>query len=101
MFVIIYRWRLHPGREAAFERAWAQLTELFKQLRGGLGSRLHRTDSGLYIAYAQWPDRETYLLSAERGVPDETLAARMNAAVAERLEPEFMETVHDLLESES
>lgn len=97
MFVVIYRWRVHEDRETEFEQAWAELTELYKQLRGGLGSRLHRTDEGLYVAYAQWPDRETYFLSAERGVPDAAVAARMNAAVIERLEPDFLEAVHDLL----
>lgn len=100
MFVVIYRWRLQEGQEPAFEQAWAELTALFKQLRGALGSRLHRAEDGMYVAYAQWPDRATYFLSAERGVPDPAIAARMNAAVTERLEPEFMETVHDLLEFE-
>lgn len=100
MFVVIYRWKVHENREAEFEQAWAELTELYKQLRGGLGSRLHRTDDGLYVAYAQWPDRETYFLSAERGIPDEAVAARMNAAVIERLEPDFLEAVNDLLEAQ-
>jgi hypothetical protein len=27
---------------------------------GSLGARLHRSDEGTFIAYAQWPDRESW-----------------------------------------
>ena len=59
-FVVIYRWRLHPGKEPQFQQVWSRNTPLIIEKCGGLGSRLHRADDGTWLAYAQWPDRETW-----------------------------------------
>jgi len=55
MHAIYFRWKVAPGREPDFEQAWLELTELIRDERGGLGSRLHRCADGHYFAYAQWP----------------------------------------------
>ncbi len=60
MYAIAYRWKLKPGTEAQFERAWAAGTSAISAEFGGLGSRLHAGEDGFYYAYAQWPDKETY-----------------------------------------
>src|SRR5262245_3082183 len=54
-FVVLYRWRLHPGAEESFAEAWSRVTELLRSERGSLGSRLHRGSDGLWYGYAQWP----------------------------------------------
>ena len=61
------------------------------QLRGQLDAKLTRRDDGVWTGKATWPDRETYFLAHERGVPDPAVANRMNSLVKERLEPEFSE----------
>ena len=55
---ILYRWRLHPGREQEFEHAWATVTRHLHAHHGSFGSRLHRGDDGLWYAYAAWPSLE-------------------------------------------
>ncbi|WP_420213798.1 antibiotic biosynthesis monooxygenase family protein [Janthinobacterium fluminis] len=55
MHAIYFRWKVTSGREREFERAWLELTQLIRDERGGLGSRLHRCADGHYFAYAQWP----------------------------------------------
>tara|TARA_R110000765_G_scaffold222003_1_gene326097 strand:- start:20786 stop:21091 length:306 start_codon:yes stop_codon:yes gene_type:complete len=60
MYAIIYKFNVIEGHENDFEIAWEKLTEAFMTYSGGLGSRLHKDKEGYYIAYAQWPDRETW-----------------------------------------
>lgn len=60
MFVAIYRFEVKQGKEDVFIKAWHDLTELIYKYEGSLGSRLHKDDNGIYIAYAQWPDRKTW-----------------------------------------
>lgn len=67
-FVVIYRWRLHPDKEQQFVHVWSRNTPLIIQRCGGLGSRLHKGEDGIWLAYAQWPDRETW--EASYAVPD-------------------------------
>jgi heme-degrading monooxygenase HmoA len=60
MFAVVYRWKVLPGREAQFEEGWRAGTEAIAREFGGWGSRLHRGEGGVYVAYAQWPDRVTW-----------------------------------------
>ena len=60
MFAVIYRWKLVPGREAMFEDGWRAGTAAIAREFGGWGSRLHRGEDGVAVAYAQWPDRATW-----------------------------------------
>jgi quinol monooxygenase YgiN len=57
-FCVIYRARVHPDKEEKYVAAWSRLTMLIRSERGGLGSRLHRGDDGLWYAYAQWESAE-------------------------------------------
>ena len=58
MFCIIYRFKVKAGKKTQFIEAWSEVTVAYKESCGALGSRLHKSDSGEYIAYAQWPSRE-------------------------------------------
>ncbi|MBN9556778.1 MAG: antibiotic biosynthesis monooxygenase [Alphaproteobacteria bacterium] len=60
MFIAVYWWRVKPGKEDQFRRAWFRGTELIKARLGGLGSRLHHNSDGRFVAYAQWPDQATW-----------------------------------------
>ena len=80
MFVVLYRWRIKPDHEEQFRAAWTRATEKITARYGALGSRLHQVDDGSWLAYAQWPDRERWLLmrSGPPVAPDEF--AQMAAA---------------------
>lgn len=60
MHAIIYKFNVIEGHENDFEIAWKKLTKAFMAYSSGLGSRLHKDSEGNYIAYAHWPDRETW-----------------------------------------
>ena len=58
MFCIIYRFKIHQGKEEEFIKSWIEVTEAFKTHCNALGSRLHKNKNCNYIAYAQWPSKE-------------------------------------------
>ena len=98
MFSVIYSFQIKEGQSEVFERAWAGMTELIKQYEGGLGSRLHKKGDLDYIAYAQWPDKETWQ-NAGGNMPEtsQELRAAMRAS-CEKIETLFeLDVVNDLL----
>lgn len=60
MFVAVYWWRVHPGKEEQFREAWRRGTEHITRIYGSYGSRLHRERDGRFIGYAEWPDEATW-----------------------------------------
>jgi hypothetical protein len=96
-FAVIYRWRLHPGREALFQEIWARNTVEIARRCGGLGSRLHRADDGSWLAYAQWPDRATWERSYDVPDWDPEGSHLIETCVAERLPRLLLDPVADLL----
>jgi heme-degrading monooxygenase HmoA len=102
MFAVIYRWRVIPGLEAQFEQGWRAGTARIAKEFGGWGSRLHRGEGNVYVAYAQWPDEAAWLAAMEsRMRHNDDEARRM---YREAIEPGSFETlfaapvVCDLLE---
>ena len=102
MFAVIYRWRVLPGLEAQFEEGWAAGTARIAEEFGGWGSRLHRAGEGVYIAYAQWPDKATWEKAMETRMrhSDDEARRKYRQAIAEgSFETLGMgEVVADLLE---
>lgn len=98
MFAILYSFQVKPGQEPQFETAWETLTRLFLEHANSLGSRLHKPLNGTYIAYAQWPDRQTWERSGER-LPTEAEAVRqaMGQACHKISILEQLEVARDLL----
>lgn len=96
-FFAVYRWRLQPGTEDEFVRAWAEVTRAIREQRGGLGSRLHRAEDGWWVVYAAWPERERWeaMQALEPCAPE--ASARMRAAIAESAPALLLEPVQDLL----
>jgi hypothetical protein len=76
MFAVIYRWKLIPGHEAQFEEGWKAGTAAIAREFGGWGSRLHRGENGVVVAYAQWPDRATWEKAMETRMRHSNDAAR-------------------------
>lgn len=96
-FAVIYRWRLRAGSEERFREAWHRLTLAIREQRGGLGSRLHQVEDGTWLAYAAWPDRQSWERGRELPPPDLTAFEAMGACIEESLPPLTLEPVADLL----
>jgi quinol monooxygenase YgiN len=96
-FAVIYRWRLHAGKEAQFQEAWAAVTRLFMAERGARGSRLHQSEDGIWLAYAQWPDKRAWEASRAAGPADSQSAVAMSDAIAESFAPILLRPVADHL----
>jgi len=102
VFAVIYRWRVIAGREAQFEAGWRAGTEAIAREFGGWGSRLHKAEAGVYVAYAQWPDRATWEKAMEsrmRHSNDEARRMYREAIAPDGFETLFaMDVTADLLE---
>ena len=64
-FIVIYSFKIIEGKELYFINAWRELTNFIYESAGSYGSRLHKVDNNSFIAYAQWPDKETWENSSE------------------------------------
>lgn len=77
-FAVVYRWRLKEGTEERFRKAWSEVTTYLREHHGALGSRLHRGEFGLYLAYAQWPSMDAWerMQVTPSGVPEASQTMR-------------------------
>ena len=60
MFSVLYLFKVKEGKEIEFVQSWKSLTQLIYQFEGSFGSKLHKDTHGNYIAYAAWPNKETW-----------------------------------------
>ncbi|HVJ65897.1 MAG TPA: antibiotic biosynthesis monooxygenase [Bdellovibrionota bacterium] len=60
MFIAVYRFDVKKGFEAEFQNAWHDGTNVIYKRLGSLGSRLHLSEKGEWIAYAVWPSKEVF-----------------------------------------
>lgn len=74
MLSVILEFDVIEGKEHEFITAWTETTQVIYENFGSLGSRLHTSETGTYIAYAQWPDEDTYRKSGEW--PEQLLPVR-------------------------
>lgn len=96
-FAVLYRWRLHEGKEQQFAQAWSRISELLLAERGSLGSRLHRGPDGLWYSYAQWPSAEAREQAFAQGSVDPEATRQMRDAVAESFPELVLESVSDYM----
>jgi heme-degrading monooxygenase HmoA len=66
MFAVIYSFKVKEGKEAQFKESWSGLTKLIYEFEGSYGSRLHRKSDTEFLAYALWPNRQTWEESGEK-----------------------------------
>ena len=59
MFAVIYKAYVHRGVEEQYKKLWRQIAGYFIDHWGALGSCLHKTAQGEWIAYSRWPDKAT------------------------------------------
>lgn len=101
MFAVIYKFKVRQGQDKKFKESWKALTQLIYKHEGSLGSRLHKSEGQLYIAYAQWPDKETWEKSGSK-LPKSADAVRMAMREScEEIKTEYqLEIADDLLKSD-
>ncbi|WP_374408189.1 antibiotic biosynthesis monooxygenase [Pelagerythrobacter sp.] len=115
MFVAAYWWKVHPGKEAQFRKAWRSGTELIAERYGSLGSRLHWEEldegeggsdgaGGRFVGVAEWPDRATWqaAFDAKMAYDDPETRAAFVDAIADTVDEPLllMEVTDDLLARE-
>lgn len=82
MFAVIYQGYLKPGGENEYQEAWNTVAQYFIECRGAIGSCLHRTSDGLWVAYSRWPDKKTWDNSwPGENAPSEKLPLEVRNAV--------------------
>lgn len=59
MFAVIYQGYVKPGKEPEYQEAWNTVARYFIEQRGAIGSCLHHTAEGFWLAYSRWPDKKT------------------------------------------
>ena len=96
MFVVIYRGFLKPGTENEYKNAWKTVANYFISHRSAIGSSLHKSEDGMYLAYSKWPDKKTRDASwgdnADNNFPDEikkAMTALKNCLDPDRVFPEI------------
>jgi len=100
MLIVLYRWRIKPGLEMLFREGWREMTETIYSKRGSLGSRLHHSRDGTWVAYAQWPDQQTFDAAHAAGSANADAGAKMARAIEERFPEEHLVVEEDLLRRE-
>jgi hypothetical protein len=59
MFAVIYRGYIKPNHETKYQDSWQKIATYFVEQRGALGSCLHKTEEGMWVAYSRWPNKKT------------------------------------------
>lgn len=60
IFTVVYSFKIIDGKSNDFVKCWTALTKYIYKFEGSHGSRLHELDGNSFMAYAQWPDKETF-----------------------------------------
>jgi hypothetical protein len=83
MFAVIYRGRVYPEAEEDYQKLWHKIAHYFIEYRGALGSCLHKTVEGDWVAYSRWPDKNTRDASwpKEGEEPCETLSQEIQEVI--------------------
>lgn len=107
MFAVIYRGYVLPDKELEYQKAWNTVAQYFIKEKGAIGSCLHKTSEGMWLAYSRWPDKKTRDMSWPEGdelsneLPSEILQAVLtikNSLDPDRKLPDIcMEVMDDLL----
>jgi heme-degrading monooxygenase HmoA len=101
MFIAVYRWKLKEGLEQKFREGWRRRTGEIYRKCGSLGSRLHRAEDGTWVAYAQWPDRQSWEAARQVPVGDREAPAMMKESVEVSYPEMLLELTDDLFEPRS
>ncbi len=96
----VYRWRVKPGQEETFTKAWAQATKTIRsRVKGARGSMLLRShrDPSEFIASARWDNFQDWqaFMQADPADPE---AFHVMSGASQMLSAEVFDEVEDLLD---
>ena len=94
---VIYHWKITPGKETTFEKMWYQSTKTIYEHWGSFGSSLHKTKDGTYLAYARWPDHETWQKMIQEYTAEEAIETFWEEHVTEIEQPVVLDLLEDYL----
>ena len=94
MFIVMFEFVVKDGFEEQFLASWPKTTQGIYLFKGSLGSRLHRDKDGAFIAYAQWPNEETYRKATDIEMSAEYELHRQN--MRDSLNLESTRTLHEM-----
>ncbi len=94
MYIVMFEFVVKPGKTEAFLAAWPKVTQGIYLFKGSLGSRLHKSDEGKWIAYAQWPSKQVYEQAASITMSKDYEAQR--AAMHDALNLEGTKTLYQM-----
>ena len=81
MLSVLIQFKVIVGKDDEFKQAWAALTQHIYENFGSLGSRLHKSTRGSFVAYAQWPSLEAYESAHEWSIEGAQLRDNMSATL--------------------
>ena len=101
MFCVIYKFSVKPDCEDHFCHHWSAVTQWYYRHAGSLGSRLHRTSTGEFIAYAQWQTRAQWKQQRDRSDAELHQHRQSMRDACEQIEVLYeLETTDDYLRQE-
>jgi quinol monooxygenase YgiN len=100
MFIALYRWKVKEGHEQNCLEGWHRRTQEIYRQYGSLGSRLHQAEDGTWVAYAQWPDRQTYDAAQSIPVIDSEARTMFRESIEEMYPDLYMNVTDDLLQAD-
>jgi heme-degrading monooxygenase HmoA len=101
MFCVIYKFTVKPDCEDHFRHHWSAVTQWYYRHAGSLGSRLHRTSTEEFIAYAQWQTRAQWEQQRDRSNAELHQHRQSMRDACEQIEVLYeLETTDDYLRQE-
>lgn len=92
---VLYHWKLKPGTEDIFRKAWTEATNAIHKTCASYGARLHEGADGLFWSYARWPSEDVRQKCWENeGLGDLPCFGTMRDCIEERF-PEIVLTLTD------
>lgn len=81
MLAVLLEFNVKPGLEDQFVECWSETTDIIYKKFGSLGSKLHKSNNGVYVAYAQWPSREIYESEQSWSQSDSAVREKMRSTL--------------------
>jgi quinol monooxygenase YgiN len=104
VFYAIYEFVVESDKEDIFIKTWYELTLDIRNNSGGLGSRLHKAlnKKNCWVAYAQWPNKETWEKYAPLNATSQAILTRSMKIICTDIRTIYqLEVIEDLTITES
>jgi ribosomal-protein-alanine N-acetyltransferase len=99
---VLYRWKLKPGREDEFQKAWAKGTTEIHTLCGSHGAALHKDQDGIFWSYARWPGEDARKnCFTKNDFFSQDCFISMQDCIAERFDEILLDVLEDQLDTKT